>query len=368
MCSKGVGFSIFLFVIFLNIEISAETLTITSDRLNVRSGPGRTYDVVEVVNKDEKFEILQKQDGWYQISVEGVVGWISGKGTSVMPEEGLQELLSKADQYFYQQQFTTPPDANAYDIYRQVLQRDPENDHALERINQMAKTYKVWADRAYRQGDYQKAKIYYRRYLFLVPDDQEVEKLLKNMESSELTSKTPLRILRLRSDPETLSKQQIVQMIRKHRFHHPANWSKYGLPASITGDVQHDYELKKSNGVQVVIDYATGLMWQQDGPADPMTWQDTRSYIAQLNTTQYAGYSDWRLPTIEELASLLEPEKQQENLYLASVFGSTPLWCWSADKATLPNTAWYISFNAGGIQQHVVDKSIFVLAVRTYKQ
>ncbi len=364
---KTWGWNIFLLSLFFSTDVYAGTLTITSDRLNVRSGPGRTYNIVEVVNANEKFEILQEKDGWYQISVEGVVGWISGKGTSNTPEEGIQELLRKADQYFYQQQFTTPPDANAHDIYRQVLQRAPENEHALKRIRQMAKTYKVWAESAYEKEEYRKAKIFYQRYLFLVPEDQEVEKLLKKIEKPGRTSSSPLRILRLRSTPETLSKQQITQMIRKYRFHHPADWSKYGLSISITGDIQHDYDLRKSDGIPVVIDHATGLMWQQNGPADPMTWQNAQAYINQLNVTHYAGYSDWHLPTLEELASLLEFEKQHGNLYLARVFGSTPLWCWSADKTPSPNTAWYISFNSGGIQQHSTENSVFVIAVRSNK-
>lgn len=367
MGAKRVYLCSFLFMMILNTQIYAKSLTITSSHLNVRSGPGRTYDVVEVVNKNEKFELLQEKDGWYQISVEGTVGWISGKGTAIVPEKGIQELLNQADQYFYRQQFTTPPEANAYDIYWKVLQKDPKNAYALKRIKQMTKTYRVWADKAYEKGDYRKAKIYYQRYLFLNPKDQEVEELLKKLENPVLGSEASLRIVHLRPDPEILTKQKITRMIQKYRFHHPADWSKYGLSASITGDFRHDYELKTVHGVKVVIDYASRLMWQQTGPEQALNWQDAHKYITYLNTTQYAGFSDWRLPTIEELASLLEPEKDQGNLYLASVFGSKSLWCWSADKSPTPNMAWYISFNSGGIQQHTIENTAFVLAVRSHE-
>jgi hypothetical protein len=154
-------------------------------------------------------------------------------------------------------------------------------------------------------------------------------------------------------------------MIQTYRFNHPADWSKYGLSESITGNFQHDYQRKNAHGVSIVIDYATGLMWQHRGAEHPLSLENARKYIEQLNTTQYAGFSDWRLPTIEELASLLEPDKSSQNLYLDPIFGSIPLWCWSADKAPAPNTAWYISFNSGGIQQHTIENAIFVLAVRS---
>lgn len=365
MRSGYVSISIFLITMLFNVGSNAETLVITGDHLNVRSGPGRTYDIVEVVHNGEKFEILKKENDWYQISVEGTIGWVSGKAVTVTPEKGLQELLEQADRYFQHQQFTTPPEANAYDIYQDILQKDPENVHALNKIDQMADIYKIWADRAYEKGEYQKANIFYQRYLFIRPEAHEVVERLRKTEHPGLRSGSSLRVIRLRKDPEILTKQDIAAMIRKHSFNHPADWSKYELSASITGNFQHDYTPQHINDIPVVVDYATGLMWQQNGTADPMTWQNAHNYIAQINTTRHAGYADWRLPTIEELASLLEPEKSQNDLYLASVFGTNLLWCWSADKASPMNDAWYISFNSGGIQQLEIGNSAFVLAVRS---
>ena len=348
-----------------NLCVNAETLTITGDRLNVRSGPGRTYDVVAVVNKNEKFEMLQKQDEWYQISVEGIVGWISQKAVQITIDKGIEELQKQADRYFSRQQFTTPPEANAYDLYRKILRQDPDNTHAQKKIQQMAHTYKIWADRAHKKGEYDKAKIFYQRYLFVQPEDQEVIASLKTVERS--ASRSPLRITRLRKAPETISKQAVVAMVPKYGFHHPADWSKYGLSPSITGHIQHEYEVQQAHGITVVLAHATGLMWQQTGASNPITWAQAYDYISTLNQQQYAGYIDWRLPTIAELASLLESEKTSTELYLDPVFGSEQLWCWSADKAMSTGNAWYISFSSGGIQQHGTENAMFVLAVRSYE-
>jgi len=62
-----------------------------------------------------------------------------------------------------------------------------------------------------------------------------------------------------------------------------------------------------------VIDKLTGLMWTQDGnapgppacsPASQKTWQQALDYVACLNVNNYLGYSDWRLPNINELDSI----------------------------------------------------------------
>ena len=345
----------------------AEMLIITGDQLNVRSGPDRTHDVVAVVKKDEKYEILQKQGEWYQISVEGTLGWVFEQAVKVLYDTSVQELLAQADRYFERNQFTTPPEANAYDLYREALQRDPENTHAQKRITQMAHTYKIWAEQASQQGEYEKASTFYQRYLFLIPEDQQVLKLLRYIEHPATDSGNLLQIKRLRSDSLACSRQGIAAMVKKYGFHHPADWSKYGLSSSIIGNMRHDYKVMDAQGVQVILDHATGLMWQQNAAADPMPWPATFEYVANLNRQGYAGYADWRVPTIEELASLMEPEKASTKLYLTPLFGTIPVWCWSADRVDAGQKAWYVSFSGGGIQELELDSALFALAVRTYQ-
>ena len=68
---------------FLAVSADAKILTVSVDGLNVRSGPGRTYPVVELVRKTEQFEILNEKNGWYRINVEGTIGWVSGKAVKV---------------------------------------------------------------------------------------------------------------------------------------------------------------------------------------------------------------------------------------------------------------------------------------------
>ncbi len=346
----------------------AKTLVIADDNLNLRSGPGRTYDILDVLRKNERYEILDEQEGWYRINVEGMPGWVSENGVTLASSGQIQELLAQADDYFIRQQFTTPPGENAFDLYMQALEQEPENAHARKRIAQIAKTYKRWADVAYQRGDAHKARVFYERYVYVAPGDDEVETRLKQLDETPAAATNELRILQLRNQPMRLSAEQVVELVKTNQFNHPADWSKYGLAPSLTGEIRHDYTLKDVRGVQVVIDYATHLMWPQNAPEQAYRWQDAARFIDQRNAAQYAGFSDWRLPTVEELASLLEADKTTYGLYLAPLFGDTPRWCWSADLAPDSQSAWYVSFNSGGIQQQPAEQTAFVLAVRTFRQ
>ncbi|WP_372805740.1 DUF1566 domain-containing protein [Pontiella sp.] len=58
----------------------------------------------------------------------------------------------------------------------------------------------------------------------------------------------------------------------------------------------------KDNGDGTITDQVTGLMWTQD-PGKKMTFDDAVENASRCKT---GGYSDWRLPTIKELYSLIQ--------------------------------------------------------------
>lgn len=103
----------------------------------------------------------------------------------------------------------------------------------------------------------------------------------------------------------------------------------------------------------VVVDAATALMWQHAGSPAPLPYAEARKYVAQLNHDRFAGYADWRLPTIPELMSLLEPEQQAQNLYIDPVFDATQRWCWSADTRPIAEdlweSVWCVDFDFGNV-------------------
>jgi hypothetical protein len=61
------------------------------------------------------------------------------------------------------------------------------------------------------------------------------------------------------------------------------------------------YPAYQDNGDGTITDLKTGLMWQQD-PGSKKTYDEA---VAAASNVNLVGYSDWRLPTIKELYSLI---------------------------------------------------------------
>lgn len=57
------------------------------------------------------------------------------------------------------------------------------------------------------------------------------------------------------------------------------------------------------NGNGTVTDSSTGLMWAQNDSGEGMVWKDALAYAED---SDYAGYSDWRLPNVKELQSIVD--------------------------------------------------------------
>lgn len=104
----------------------------------------------------------------------------------------------------------------------------------------------------------------------------------------------------------------------------------------------------------VIADHATGLMWQQSGSDERMTYAEAQAYIEELNRKQFAGYDDWRLPTVKELVTLLERERESLDLFINPIFGRKQWFCWSADKHS-SGLAWHVDFFFGRVTWDVIN-------------
>mgnify|MGYP002477851142 FL=1 len=77
-----------------------------------------------------------------------------------------------------------------------------------------------------------------------------------------------------------------------------------------------DAKIYRDSGNNIVIDDARALMWQDniDNIKILKTHQDAQDYCEQLNL---AGYSDWRLPTIEEYETIVYKKNTKTNINFA---------------------------------------------------
>jgi len=95
-------------------------------------------------------------------------------------------------------------------------------------------------------------------------------------------------------------------------------YDRFRNPQATGADNQFD--LQRINGDSVVIDRAIDLTWQQSGSGYTMNYESAQVYIDSLNSVGFASYDDWRLPTLEEAMSLMEPQPQNGDLYIDAVF------------------------------------------------
>jgi len=160
--------------------------------------------------------------------------------------------------------------------------------------------------------------------------------------------------LRLRSKAiPNLEEKDVSAMLTKHDLF-DSNLYKAGK------GVAHLYELRE----KVVIDHATGLMWQQSGSVDYIIYSDAEESIRNLNKQSFAGYSDWHLPTLEEAMSLME-SKKHDKLFIDSVFDHKQTWIWTLDRERGGGHAWCVGFDSGSCGHLGVGYDEYVRAVRS---
>jgi serine/threonine-protein kinase len=112
----------------------------------------------------------------------------------------------------------------------------------------------------------------------------------------------------------------------------------------------------------LITDAATGLVWQRAGSEYPLTWHQAGEYVHGLNQQQYAGCSSWRLPTVDELMSLLTETPHGEDYCIAPVFDPCQRSLWSCDRRSY-TAAWYVSVNMGFVSWQDFSAYFHVRAV-----
>lgn len=120
----------------------------------------------------------------------------------------------------------------------------------------------------------------------------------------------------------------------------------------------HDYQPITSqpsytdNGNGTTTDNKTGLMWVKDGNSagcnngGSLTWEAALNFCEGLT---YAGYSDWRLPNVRELESIVDAGQGNPAINTA-YFPNTQDWYWTS-TTYVPNAfnAWDVGFSYGSV-------------------
>ena len=118
-------------------------------------------------------------------------------------------------------------------------------------------------------------------------------------------------------------------------------------------------------GTGTVVDTKTKLMWQQTVSDPTYLPSDARTYCPSLALP--FGGSGWRLPTVKELATLLDRSRAAGPMIDAAAFPATPpglYWTATPDASSSAN-GWSVDFSSGRIARAPLTQSLKVRCVRS---
>ncbi|MBV6493239.1 MAG: hypothetical protein LDLANPLL_01255 [Turneriella sp.] len=119
------------------------------------------------------------------------------------------------------------------------------------------------------------------------------------------------------------------------------------------------YTASSPGGNDIVTDNATGLVWKKcseglsdgscaTGTATTMTWYAAMNQCSALNAANYAGRSDWRLPTSMELETLPNLGTSSPAIDVAYFPGTVSSTSWSSSTyVSNVSNAWNVNFSSG---------------------
>jgi hypothetical protein len=170
-------------------------------------------------------------------------------------------------------------------------------------------------------------------------------------------------------------------------------------------DKQRSYKKYDSNGVLLkdntpqwtcVYDMYNGLMWETNSADDVMRYSknlyswfdpqsksfqgvadggrckgdsdcDTASYVQAMNKQNYCGHNDWRLPTREQMQTLVYLDNGNENVKINKQYfpQTMPSWYWtSSENSNRDELAWYVLFRNGSALNDLKERPKHIRLVR----
>jgi hypothetical protein len=201
-------------------------------------------------------------------------------------------------------------------------------------------------------------------------DELRQQRELEEKREAELEQKRQekLRLKRQKEEEERLRKEE-KERLRKEK--------EERLRIEREGIIIGHFTIRIQND-GIAIDNRTGLMWLRfalgqewkngiaEGKEETFTW-GAACYVVAKHFNEnggYGGFTDWRLPTIDELKTLIDEEKGKEENYIdADVFPNNCGWFWSSTSKEgywttnfwgdikdyiFPDESWVVSFWRAG--------------------
>lgn len=141
--------------------------------------------------------------------------------------------------------------------------------------------------------------------------------------------------VQLSSQHVIINDDQIEGAVKKHNF----------FDKDLNPDGYFQNILVDNGDNLTVTDKKTGLMWQRGG-LDIASLRTIQRGIVSLNKLNFAGFDDWRLPSMEEAMSLVEQEKNSKHLYLNPCFSKEQPFIF-VNAQRKPGGYWFVDYKQG---------------------
>ena len=139
----------------------------------------------------------------------------------------------------------------------------------------------------------------------------------------------------------------------------------------------------KINGNGTINDKKTGLMWKVasegqtwsggkvSGACEIFTWRKAMKRVEAVNSGSVGdncGYNDWRVPTVEELATIVEKAAYGPSINLEIFPGTPSSYYWSSTaESNFSSDAQGVDFYGGGSKFYSKENNHFLRLVRLGK-
>lgn len=107
--------------------------------------------------------------------------------------------------------------------------------------------------------------------------------------------------------------------IKGYGFSMPGGREKTFFVTCVRGNPDYGINDFRDNGDGTITDSATGLMWSQSDSGTGVNWEEALALVQEKNAENYLGYSDWRLPNIKELQSIVDYSRSPDTSESAAI-------------------------------------------------
>lgn len=169
---------------------------------------------------------------------------------------------------------------------------------------------------------------------------------------------------------------EIVRLIKK-RINGSTETKDIPSTMSVVVATETSHQIGRyiDHGDGTITDIRTGLMWVKKDSyselARCLNWNESNDYVRRLKV---GGHRDWRLPTVQELKSLIDPSKKHPSgsasvpMYLDPVFTAGEAYgYWSSERelSCCPLVVYFSGYGvAGRGAETCIDGPLSVRAVR----